>query len=125
MRMINPNLEKIHKLHEYLSSSSDIVIATHMKPDGDAIGSCLGLYHTLRLYGKSGRIVISDSPASNLDFLLHEDIRKDIFIHNLRKGETEEVIKGCDLLICLDFNAFHRTDTLEKPLEESQASKSS
>ena len=123
MRMRYSNLENTHKLHECISISSDIVIATHMKPDGDAIGSCLGIYHTLKLYGKSAKIVISDSPASNLDFLISEDIRKDMFIHNLRKEETEEVIKGCDLLICLDFNAFHRTDTLENPLKESQAVK--
>ena len=115
--------EKIQELHRRLSEASEIVIATHMKPDGDAIGSSLGMYHTLGLYGKKGKIVISDAPASNLDFLLSDEARKDIFIYDSDSQRTIDVIRSSDLIICLDFNAFHRTDALERHLEESTASK--
>ena len=38
--------DKILKLHLMLSSSDSPVIVTHMRPDGDAIGSSMGMYHT-------------------------------------------------------------------------------
>lgn len=121
--MIYSNSEKIQELHRRLSEASRIVIATHMKPDGDAIGSSLGLYHTLGLYGKKGEIVISDAPASNLDFLISDDVRNDMFIYENDRQGTIDAISGSDLIICLDFNAFHRTDTLERHLKESTAGK--
>ena len=115
--------EKIQELHRRLSEASEIVIATHMKPDGDAIGSSLGMYHTLGLYGKKGKIVISDAPASNLDFLLSDEARKDIFIYDSDSQRTIDVIRSSDLIICLDFNAFHRTGSLEGLLASSKAPK--
>ena len=38
-------LDRIEKLKEVLSIPKKIVITTHRGPDGDAMGSSLGLYH--------------------------------------------------------------------------------
>ena len=114
---------KIQILHTMLSSSSRPVIITHMKPDGDAMGSSLGMYHMLKHYGKAAKIAVSDPAPSNLDFLIPEDIAEDICICRCNKDATLDAIRESDLLICLDFNAFHRTDTLEIPLKEASAQK--
>lgn len=114
---------KIQILHTMLSSSSRPVIITHMKPDGDAMGSSLGMYHMLKYYGKAAKIAVSDPAPSNLDFLIPEDIAEDICICRCNKDATLDAIRESDLLICLDFNAFHRTDTLEIPLKEASAQK--
>ena len=115
------NSEKIHTLHTLLSSAESIVIATHMKPDGDAMGSSVGMYHIVRSYGKEAKIAIANPVPASIDFLTEGS--DDILIHETMPEETENAILSCDLLICLDFNSFHRTDTLQYALEESKAVK--
>ncbi len=46
-----------------------ILVISHIDPDGDAVGSVLGLYHFLRLLGKEVDAVIKDPPPQYLDFL--------------------------------------------------------
>ena len=120
-RMKSIDSEKIYRLDNMLASAQRIVIVTHMKPDGDAIGSSIGMYHALRLYGKSAKVAVANPVPSNLTFLL--DGVEDVFIHENMKEETESAILGSDMIICLDFNAFHRTDGLEKPLAEAKGRK--
>lgn len=122
--MLAVNSENISLLHRILTSAENIVIATHMKPDGDAMGSSMGMYHFLkRHYAKSPKVVISDPAPANLDFLTESPSCQDIFIHKIQKEETETAIQDSDLIICLDFNAFHRTDTLSDPLLKAKADK--
>lgn len=113
--------QKIQHFHTLLTSAESIVIVTHMKPDGDAVGSSMGMYHALRLYGKGAKVVIADPVPANISFLT-EGV-EDILIHKCRPKETEKAIMDSDLIICLDFNAFHRTDTLQDILLEAQADK--
>lgn len=117
------NQDKISNLHNMLTSAVNPVIVTHMRPDGDAIGSSLGMYHTLKSYGKTAKIALVNTPPANLDFLISPEIENDILIHETDKKATEKAISGSDLLICLDFNAFPRTDTLENILTVSNARK--
>ena len=100
-----------------------ICIVTHMKPDGDAMGSSIALYHYLRSLGKSPKIILNDPYPSYLSFLVSEDMSDDIIIFEDRPAEACAAIKESDLAICLDFNAFHRTDGLEKPLAEAKGRK--
>ena len=117
------NTENTQRLHELLTSSCKPVIVTHMRPDGDAIGSSLGVYHVLRLYGKRAKIALANPAPANLDFLLTPEVMEDIHIHETDQEATENAIRSSDLIICLDFNAFHRTDTLENALTEATAVK--
>lgn len=118
-----PN-ESISALHARLSAASRPVIVTHMKPDGDAIGSSMGMYHTLKkAYSSEVKIAIADPAPGYLDFLLPESLSEDIFIYGQRPEQTRKAILESDLIICLDFNAFHRTDTLCEILENAHAEK--
>lgn len=121
MTVINP--DKIQKLHKLLTEAERPVIVTHTRPDGDAIGSTMGMYHTLKLYGKSPKVALANPIPANIDFLIPEGLSQDIFVHETDKAGTETVIAESDLIICLDFNGFHRTDTLEIALTEASASK--
>ena len=40
------------EIAERINAASNIVVTTHRKPDGDAIGSVVGLYRGLRSIGK-------------------------------------------------------------------------
>lgn len=114
----------IELLERMISDSGRICIVTHMKPDGDAAGSCTALYHYLKMRGKrSVKLILNDRHPAYLSFLTDGIPREDLIIHDELPAEAEICINDCDLLFCLDFNAFHRTDKLEKALESSKADK--
>ena len=116
--------ESINALHTRLSAASRPVIVTHMKPDGDAIGSSMGMYHTLRqIYSLTPKVAIANPAPGYLDFLLPESLSDDILVHEQCPEQTRKAILDSDLIICLDFNAFHRTDTLCEILENAPAEK--
>jgi len=59
--------DAIQKTRKYISNVDKIVIVTHTSPDGDAIGSSLGMYHFLEEMDKQVNIIV---PNSFPDFLL-------------------------------------------------------
>ncbi len=121
MQDINPL--NIQKLNNLLSGAVDTAIVTHMKPDGDALGSSLATYSFIKASGGRARIVLPHRYPSNLGFLTEGTEEGDILIHEETAEEAEKAIGSADLIICLDFNAFHRTDRLEAVLSASKASK--
>ena len=117
------NSDNINSFERLISEAERIAIVTHMKPDGDAMGSSLALYHFLRSIGKSPVIALNDSYPPYLGFIADKSKEGDIFIYEDNPVGTETAITGSDLVICLDFNAFHRTDRLEKALTASPGHK--
>ena len=57
------------RLVEAIEQSPSIIVTTHVQPDGDAIGSMLGLKHALESAGKMVIAVLSDEVPANLRFL--------------------------------------------------------
>lgn len=74
--------EKIQKAKKYVEKGESFVIVTHVTPDGDAIGSALGLYHFLTAYGKDNVTVVvpNDFPNSINGC---QDIKKSSFMRNI------------------------------------------
>ena len=50
--------ELIQKAKKYVERGERFVIVTHVSPDGDALGSSLGLCHFLNAYGKDKVYVV-------------------------------------------------------------------
>ena len=118
------NAHSIQTLEKFISDSGRICIITHMKPDGDAIGSSAALYHFLRMCGKgSVKIILNDRHPDYLSFITTGIPREDLIVHKELPAEAETCLRDCDLIFCLDFNAFHRTDRLEGALAASKADK--
>ena len=61
--------EKIGAIKERLDKSKNVVIASHIRPDGDAIGSLLALGLALRDAGKSVQMVLVDGVPSSFRHL--------------------------------------------------------
>ena len=110
-------------LESMILNAENICIVTHMKPDGDAMGSSTALYHYLMKLGKTSKIVINDPYPSYLSFLISEDLGRNIITYESQPSHATDAISGSDLIICLDFNAFHRTDRLEEALYQSTGRK--
>src|SRR3972149_9682123 len=63
------NEEIIEAIQERLEKSNNIVIASHVRPDGDAVGSVLGLGLALQNAGKSVQMVLVDGVTSSFRHL--------------------------------------------------------
>ncbi len=92
----------------------------HQKPDGDAMGSSLGLYHFLIALGHQVQVISPTNWADFLDWMPGIDKVID-FEHSREKAK--KIIEETDWLFCLDFNILHRTKHMEKPLESANCIK--
>lgn len=113
--------QELSKITELLQPESKIVILTHYNPDGDAIGSSLGLKHFLKAKGINAEIVVpNDFPK----FLKWMPEAKKSIIADYKRGKAFELIENADVLFCLDFNASHRLGNLVGPwLEKAKGKK--
>lgn len=120
MQVIDP--VHITRLDEALQKSTKTAIVTHMKPDGDAAGSATAMYHFMKRYTHADvKIVLNDRFQPVLEFLTEGIPSKDICVFPESPQAAEDALSHADTIICLDFNAFHRTDRLCRLLEESEA----
>lgn len=112
--------ECIQQVRKLLDKHDNIVIVCHVSPDGDAIGSSLGLYHFLEEIGKRVTVIVPDSLPKNLLFLKGV---KDILIYTRYPEYAQELIEQAELIFCLDFNALSRLGDLEEPIGKASAKK--
>lgn len=115
--MKNADISDIKSL---LSTPKEIVVVPHKNPDGDAIGSTLGLYHYLK---KHNHNVIVIAPNDYPDFLKWIPGESSILKFESQQVESEARIEKADLIFTLDFNALHRIGDMGSPVEKSSALK--
>lgn len=100
-------MENIHELKAQLASPKDIVIISHRNPDGDAIGSSLGLYHYLLGQGHAVHVVL---PSEYPDAFLWMPGIQNIIVFDSDQERTREVCERAQIIFCLDFNSLDRID---------------
>ena len=49
---------------EEIKKANSIVVLTHESPDGDAIGSSLGMHMALKSLGKSNDVIMTEYPRT-------------------------------------------------------------
>ncbi len=111
---------ELEQLRSVIDSSGKIVICCHRSPDGDAIGSVLGLAEYLRDCGKVPVVIIPDAYP---DFLQWLPGTERIIRYDRHKTFADEMIKDAELLFCLDFNTLSRTSDMAESLAASHAEK--
>jgi bifunctional oligoribonuclease and PAP phosphatase NrnA len=115
-------MKPIAELYKELAGPKKIVITMHQKPDPDAMGSALGLYHFLSSFGHTVTVVSPTNWAAFLDWMPGCD--KVLDYENYKQREKiEPVLKEADWLFCLDFNTISRTRNLANPLTAMKAVK--
>ncbi|MEM9528202.1 MAG: bifunctional oligoribonuclease/PAP phosphatase NrnA, partial [Bacteroidota bacterium] len=98
-----------------LAQPKDVVIFSHRNPDGDAVGSSLGLSHYLKSQGHQVKIVL---PSDYPDFLAFLPQVSDIVIYDDETAEARSIIDAANLFFILDFNSFDRIDKVAEGLEK-------
>ncbi len=108
------------KISRLVNSSQNVVLTTHLIPDGDAIGSEIAMYEYLKLKGKKVYIINHSETPEHLMFLdKHRVIRR--FLDNSEK--FKKIINKSDLIIILDTNEYSRTKSMDVTLRETKAKK--
>lgn len=112
MTDINPN--DISALEHMTGRTEKIAITAHMRPDGDAVGSCIALYHCLKDIGRDAFIVLPDASPDYLGFITSTVEAGHFLDWEGNEDEARRALSGCGLLFSLDYNAFHRTGKMEE-----------
>ena len=115
--MTNEDIEGIKRL---LASPKQIVIVPHKNPDGDAMGSTLGLYHYLKRNNHNAKVI---TPNDYPDFLKWLPGDNDVLKYDSQTEACQTLLQNAEIIFTLDFNAYHRTGNMETVLSESQALK--
>lgn len=110
--------ETIKIVKDLLSNPKKIVVVGHKNPDGDAIGSCLGLSLFLRSLGHSPTVIM---PNDFPDFLKWMPGVDDIVIYEKQTQKSKEIIEEAEIIFTLDFNSLDRVGDLQLPLKKSDA----
>ncbi len=110
----------LNSLKAKLAQPCKIVITTHHKPDGDAMGSSLGLYNYFIQKGHHVKVV---SPTDYPFFLHWLPNNTDVIIYTEKEAESKELVLNADLIFCLDFNTLSRINELGEEVRKSSALK--
>lgn len=70
-------------LQSIIRESDEIILVTHVRPDGDAVGSCLGLALLIRSMGKKVRIDLDGGCPPGLLFLKPQDLIAPLGAHQV------------------------------------------
>ncbi|MDA9002567.1 bifunctional oligoribonuclease/PAP phosphatase NrnA [Flavobacteriaceae bacterium] len=114
------NTATILAIKKLLSTPKKVVIVPHKNPDGDAMGSTLGLSQYLKKIGHSSTVI---APNDYPEFLKWIPGNKEVIIHEIDNTISEELISSADVIFTLDFNALHRCGEMGTPISNAKAVK--
>ena len=96
------------------------MITTHHKPDADALGSSLGLYHFLQKIEIDAAVI---SPTDYGDFLKWLPGEDNVINFEEQTERATQLVHEADWVFCLDFNSLKRINEMGKLVEHSAAKK--
>jgi phosphoesterase RecJ-like protein len=88
------------------------LILSHKNPDGDAIGSAVGLQIILKNAGHQVKVAVPDDSPDFLKWLPGND---EIIVYEKKSGKksANEEFDKCEMIICVDFNTPDRLAEME------------
>jgi phosphoesterase RecJ-like protein len=114
-------MQPIQEIYEQIAGPGKrIVITMHQKPDADAMGSALGLYHFLKGFGHQVTVI---SPTNWARWLNWMEGVNEVLDFELNKIEAAKILDEAEWLFCLDHNHFSRTKTMAPKLASMQCVK--
>ncbi|WP_172674157.1 DHH family phosphoesterase, partial [Syntrophomonas palmitatica] len=82
-------MNQLKEIAEFLLENDDFTVVGHAMPDGDCVGSVLGLYHALKQLGKKVQVVLQDAVPPIYLYLAGADIIK---TPQLMENHTENLV---------------------------------
>jgi phosphoesterase RecJ-like protein len=112
--------DKVQKIKILLKENTNVVITSHHNPDGDAIGSMLGLHHILKEYGIDSSMVLPNGFPDFLDWLPES---KKIVNFYWKRKIAKELINNAQVLFALDYNSPARLEDMSDIFKKAAGSK--
>ena len=112
--------DQLAQMDQLISTAQSVLVVCHKSPDGDAIGSSLGMAEYLRLRGKDVTVVVPDQYPDFLHWLPNSE---KIVRYDKHPDKCDMLFKIADLIVCLDFNTPSRVEDMEPALVSSHARK--
>ena len=112
--------DQLAQMDQLISTAQSVLVVCHKSPDGDAIGSSLGMAEFLRLRGKDVTVVVPDQYPDFLHWLPNSE---KIVRYDKHPDKCDMLFKITDLIVCLDFNTPSRVEDMEPALVSSPARK--
>ena len=110
----------MQQIIDKIKKANSIVITSHKSPDGDSIGSSLGLYQFIQNLNKQVTICHPDKAP---DFLLWLDDVEDIHTLEEDPETVKMLIEKADLIFSLDYNDLSRVgEEMQALLAQATAS---
>ena len=109
-------MQNFETLKSLLSSPKRIVITAHANPDGDALGSSLGLYHYLKQLGHRITVIM---PTEIPDFLSWMKDYDQVLVYENTRLFSSNIVKEAEIIFSLDYNSLSRTELMRSVLKES------
>ena len=110
----------MQEIKKILSSKQNIVITTHVNPDGDAIGSSIALLNFLIKQGHNTSIIVPNDYPDFLKWMKNDEL---IINFSNSKKEAQDKIDNSSLIFCLDFNNLSRINELGNHIAKSKSKK--
>ena len=114
------NTKQVKEVRSLLSKPKNIVIVTHWSPDGDAMGSSLGLYNYLIQLKHNVTVITPNDYPSFLSWLPGD---KKVLDFQKKEKAAKSAVGKAELIFCLDFNSLKRIDKLGLEVAKSTAIK--
>lgn len=119
LNKIIPN-HQIEQIADLINENDKFVIVTHVSPDGDAIGSSLGLYNYLIEQDREVSVV---APNAFPQFLKWVPGAKEVLDAELYPDYAQKLIEDANVIFCLDFNVAKRINQLAPLVVAANAKK--
>ncbi|RMD70106.1 MAG: bifunctional oligoribonuclease/PAP phosphatase NrnA, partial [Bacteroidetes bacterium] len=113
-------MDALNRLKALMEQPRKVLLTSHRNPDGDAIGSMLGLYHLLRKRGHEVAMAVPSAFPEFLDWMPGVD---QILIHDDQAEACSPVADGAEVVFYLDFNDIERIDKLGELCHATEAFK--
>lgn len=107
MSSIQEQQETAGAIVERLRQAKKVLIGTHQRPDGDALGSSLALMHALALQGKEVTVFLPDPAPHYFSYLPGFDL----------PTTNKPNVDDYDTVVLLDYTQLHRTHLEEEVAE--------
>jgi len=107
-------------LQDLLNTPKQIVITTHHKPDGDAMGSALGLYNYLIQKGHNITVITPTDYPQSFDWMPGNN---EVVIYTDKTELSNTLINKAEVIICTDFNALGRINEMGEVVRQTGAFK--
>lgn len=109
----------LEQFHSFVREAKNVVLSTHVNPDGDALGSQLALADLLRAKGAVARIVNHDAVPAPYRFLDPGDS----LIEYYSPARHDDLIRTASHIVVVDTNQTSRLGNVESSVNASAALK--